>query len=89
MTFYAFCLLSPAVQLHRVFQHGTFLAHCREADDDAVNLCHYANEGRGFFVEVGVDHGQEQPVVLRSFVSNAPLDGGTGAINQKYPPERL
>lgn len=57
MTLYAFCLLSPAVHLYWVLQHGTFPANCWEADDDAVNLCHYANEDRGFFVEVGVDHG--------------------------------
>jgi len=28
----------------------------------------------GFFGEVGVDDGQEQPVVLRSFVSSVPLE---------------
>ena len=45
-----------------------------EADDEGVNLYHIAGDGRGFFVEVGVDYGQEQPVeqpVVRwSFVSS-------------------
>ncbi|GAB3637262.1 hypothetical protein GCM10027422_28520 [Hymenobacter arcticus] len=74
MTFYAFRLLSPVVQLHWVLQHGTFLANRWEADDDGVNLYHCADECRGFFVEVGVDYGQEQPIVLRSFVSSVPLE---------------
>jgi hypothetical protein len=74
MTFYAFRLLSPVVQLYWVLRHGTFLAQRWEADDEGVNLYHVADEGRGFFVEVGVDEGQEQPVVLRSFVSSVPLE---------------
>jgi hypothetical protein len=74
MTFYAFRALSPVVQLYWVLKHGTFLAQRWEADDDGVNLYHCADEGRGFFVEVGVDYGQEQPVVLRSFVSSVPLE---------------
>jgi hypothetical protein len=40
----------------------------------ASTLHHYADKGRGFFVEVGVDYAQEQPVVLRSFVSSVPLE---------------
>lgn len=55
-------------------QHGTFLATRWEADDDDVNLYHCADEGCGFFVEVDVDYGQEQPVVLRSFVTSVPLE---------------
>jgi hypothetical protein len=74
MNFDAFCLLSPVMQLYWVLRHGTFLAQRWEADDDGVNLYHCADEGRGFFVEVGVDYGQEQPVVLRSFVSSVPLE---------------
>jgi hypothetical protein len=74
MTFYAFRLLSPVVQLYWVLKHGTFLAQRWEADDEGVNLYHVTDEGRGFFVEVGVDYGQEQPVVLRSFVSSVPLE---------------
>ena len=74
MTYDAFRLLSPTVQLYWVLKHGTFLAQRWEADDDGVNLYHCADEGRGFFVEVGVDYGQEQPVVLRSFVNSVPLE---------------
>ncbi|MGI4735529.1 MAG: hypothetical protein ACRYG7_10160 [Janthinobacterium lividum] len=74
MTFYAFRQLSPVVQLYWVLKNGTFLAQRWEADDDGVNLYHCADEGRGFFVEVGVDYGQEEPVVLRSFVSSVPLE---------------
>jgi hypothetical protein len=74
MTFYAFRLLSPVVQLYWVLKHGTFLAQRWEADDDGINLYHCADEGRGFFVEVGVDDGQEQAVVLRCFVSSVPLE---------------
>ena len=73
MTFYAFRLLSPVVQLYWVLKHGTFLAQRWEADDKGVNLYHCADEGRGFFVEVGVD-GQVEPIVLRSFVSSGPLE---------------
>jgi hypothetical protein len=57
-----------------VLKHGTYLAQCWEDDDDGVNLYHCADKGRGFFVEVGVDYGQEQPIVLRSFVSSVPLE---------------
>ena len=74
MSFYAFRQFSPVMQLYWVLKHGTFLATRWEADDDGVNLYHCADEGRGFFVEVGVDDGQEQPVVLRSFVSSVPLE---------------
>lgn len=74
MTFYAFRMLSPVVQLYWVLKHGTFLAQRWEADDDGINLYHCADEGRGFFVEVGVDDGQEQAMVLRSFVSSVPLE---------------
>jgi hypothetical protein len=74
MTFYAFRQLSPVMQLYWVLKHGTFLAQRWEADDEGVNLYHIAGDGRGFFAEVGVDYGQEQPVVLRSFVSSVPLE---------------
>jgi hypothetical protein len=62
------------MQLYWVLKHGTFLAQRWEADDDGVNLYHCADEGRGFFVEVGVDYGQVEPIVLRSFVSSVPLE---------------
>jgi hypothetical protein len=73
MTFDAFCLLSPVVQLYWVLKHGTFLAQ-RWDEDGGVNLYHCADEGRGFFVEVGVDDGQGRAVMLRSFVSSVPLE---------------
>jgi hypothetical protein len=73
MTFYAFRQLSPVVQLYWVLRHGTYLAQ-RWDEDGGVNLYHCANGGRGFFVEVGVDDGQGQAVVLRSFVSSGPLE---------------
>lgn len=66
MSFDAFRLLSPVVQLYWVLKHGTFLAR-RWEDDGGVNLYHCADAGRGFFVEVGVDDGVAQAVVLRSF----------------------
>jgi hypothetical protein len=74
MNFSAFRRLSPVVQLYWVLKYCTFLAKRWEADDDGVNLYHCADEGRGFFVEVGADYGQEQPIVLRSFVSSVPLE---------------
>ena len=74
MTYYAFRRLLPLVQLEWVLQCGSFLAQRWEADNDGVNLYHCADEGCGFFVEVGLDYGQEQPVVLRSFVSSVPLE---------------
>jgi hypothetical protein len=52
------------MELYWVLKYGTFLAQRWEADDDGVNLYHCADEGRGFFVEIGVDYGQEQPIVL-------------------------
>jgi hypothetical protein len=73
MTFYAFRLLSPVVQLYWVIKYGTYLAQ-RWDDESAVNLYHCEDEGRGFFVEVGIDDGRGQAVVLRSFVSSVPLE---------------
>ncbi len=73
MSFYSFWLLSLAVQLYWVLRHGTFLAN-RCEDEGGVNLYHCADKGRGFFVEVGVDDGRGQAVVLRSFVSAEPLE---------------
>ncbi|GAB3637300.1 hypothetical protein GCM10027422_28900 [Hymenobacter arcticus] len=62
------------MQLYWVLKHGTYLANRWEADDDGVSLYHCTDEGRGFFVKVGVDNGQEQSLVLRSFVSSVPLE---------------
>jgi hypothetical protein len=56
-----------------MLKHRTSLAQRWEADDDGVNLYHCADENQGFFVEVGVDYGQEEPIVLRSSVSSVPL----------------
>jgi hypothetical protein len=39
-----------------------------------VNLYYCADEGRGFFAEVGTDDGRWQAVVLRSFSSSVPLE---------------
>lgn len=72
MTFYAFRLLSPVVQLFWVLKRGTFLAQ-RWDEDGGVNLYHVEDDGRGFFVEVGVDNGKGQAVVLRSFVGSGLL----------------
>lgn len=73
MSFHAFNLLSPVVQLYWVIKRGTFLAN-RWDDESAVNLYHCAGDGRGFFVEVGVDDGRGQAVVLRSFIDSGPLE---------------
>lgn len=73
MNFYAFRKLSPVMQLYWVIHHGTYLAQ-RWDDESGVNLYHCADDGRGFFVEVGIDDGRGQAVVLRSFVSSEPLE---------------
>ena len=73
MTCCAFQLLSPVVQLYWVLKYGTYLAQ-RWDDESGVNLSHCADEGRGFFVEVGIDDGRGQAVVLRSFVNSGPLE---------------
>lgn len=73
MNFYAFCKLSPVVQLLWVIKRGTYLAQ-RWDDESGVNLYHCADDSRGFFVEVGIDDGRGQAVVLRSFVSSEPLE---------------
>jgi hypothetical protein len=55
-----------------VLHYGTYLfQHWNDESD--VNHYHYVGEGKGFIVEVGVDYGQEQPVLLRSLVSSVPL----------------
>lgn len=71
MSFYSFRLLSATVQLYWVLRHGTYLAQ-RWEDQGGVNLYHCTGDGRGFFVEVGVEG--DQPVVLRSFVASGPLE---------------
>jgi hypothetical protein len=43
-------------------------------DKSCVNLYHCEDDGRGFFVEVGIDDDWGQAVVLRSFVSSGPLE---------------
>ena len=55
--YYPLCFppAQPRQWLYWVLKHGTFLAQRWEADDEGVNLYHCADEGRGFFVEVGVD----------------------------------
>jgi hypothetical protein len=56
-----------------VLKHGTYLAQ-RWEDEGGINLYYYADEGRGFFVEVGYDASQHAAIVLRSFVSSVPLE---------------
>jgi hypothetical protein len=63
---------SPVVQLYWVLKHGTYLAQ-RWDDESGVNLYHCAGDGRGFFVEVGIDDGKGQAVVLRSFSDSEAL----------------
>lgn len=72
MSYYAFRAFSPVMQLYWVLKHGTYLA--QRWEEQPVNLYHCADEGRGFFVEVGYDEGSERAVVLRSFVSAGPLE---------------
>jgi hypothetical protein len=42
--------------------------------ESAVNLHHCAGASRGFFVEVGIDDGDGQAVVLRSFSDSEALE---------------
>jgi len=73
MSLHAFQQFSPIMQFYWVIHHGTYLAQ-RWDDESGVNLYHCEDEGRGFFVEVGIDDGRGQAVVLRSFVSSQPLE---------------
>jgi hypothetical protein len=72
MSLHAFQQFSPVIQLYWVLHHGTYLAN-RWDDESAVNLYHCAGDGRGFFVEVGIDDGRGQAVVLRSFSDSKAL----------------
>lgn len=71
VSFHAFHLLSPVVQLYWVLTHGTYLAQ-RWESQGGVDLYYCPDEGRGFFAEIGVE--QDELVVLRSFVSAGPLE---------------
>ena len=77
------------MQLYWVLHHGTYLAH-RWDDESAVNLYHCAGDGRGFFVEVGINDGRGQAVVMRSFVDSGGLCvRGAIAMGMKTPrPDR-
>lgn len=55
---------APRASSARLLQH---------LDESGINLYYCAGDGRGFFVEVGIDDGRGQAVVLRSFVSSGPL----------------
>jgi hypothetical protein len=79
VTLYLFKLLSNEVQLRYVLERGTFLAQRWEAKG-GVNLYHLADGSRGFFVEVGIDDGRGQAVVLRRFVSSVPLEDYTHGV---------
>lgn len=83
MSFHAFQAFSPGMQLYWVIHHGTYLAQ-RWDDESGVNLYHCAGDGRGFFVEVGIDDGRGQAVVLRSFVEAGPLEDYAHGV---LPPE--
>lgn len=72
MSFYAFRLLSPVVQLRYVLTYGTYLAQRWEAEG-GINLYHLPSEGRGFFAEVGYDACKHGAIVLRSFSDSEPL----------------
>jgi hypothetical protein len=73
MNFDTFRVLSPLVQLFSVWKVGTFLTQ-RWDEDGNIKLYHVADEGRGFFVEVGLNEEHNRPVVLRSYVSSVPLE---------------
>jgi len=60
------------MQLYWLLHHGTYLAQ-RWDDESGVNLYHCAGDGRGFFVEIGIDDGRGQAVVLRSFSDSEAL----------------
>jgi hypothetical protein len=62
-----------------VLSKGTYLA-LRWEDESGVNLYHCAGDGRGFFVEVGIDESRGHAVVLRSFVSSGPLEDYTQRV---------
>jgi hypothetical protein len=80
MTLYAFQARSPVEQLYWVLHHGTYLAQRWDEEsavnlyESAINLYHCASDGRGFFVEVGIDDGRGQAVVLRSFSNSEALE---------------
>jgi hypothetical protein len=74
-----FQLLLPRVQLYYALTRGTYLA--RRLDSECgISLYHCEDEGRGFFVEVGIDDGRGQAVVVRSFVSSGPLEEYTQGV---------
>lgn len=73
MTFYAFRLLSPVVQFYWIMKYGTYLTQ-RWDDESDINLYYCKDDDRSFFVEVGIDDGKEQAVVLSSFVSSGQLE---------------
>jgi hypothetical protein len=73
MSLCAFQQFSLVMQLYWVLHHGTYLAQ-RWDEESGINLYHCAGDGRGFFVEVGIDDGRGQAVVLRSFIDSVPLE---------------
>ena len=60
------------MQVYYALTRGTYLAQ-RWENEGVVNLYHCADDGRGFFVEVGYDEATQAAVVLRSFSSSVPL----------------
>jgi hypothetical protein len=58
----------PALAGRAALLRGTYSA--QHWEETPVDLYHFPDEGRGFFVEVSIEH--KQPVVLRGAVSSVP-----------------
>lgn len=71
MTLDQFCALRPTTQLTWVLAEGRYLT--QRWDQAGATLYYLDDGGRGYFVEIGVDEGQQCFVVLRSFCSQALL----------------
>ena len=78
--------LSPAMQLYRVLKQGTFLLNRRwEGQVNAfLYLYHLPDEGRGLFVELGVDEEQDCFFVVGSFSDSEAL---TDYVHQVQLPD--
>ena len=59
-----------------MLKHGSFLIHRRQKTEEGhafLYLYHVPAEGRGFFVELGVDKGRDCFFIVRSFSDSEPL----------------
>ena len=79
MNLYSFRQLSPVVQVYWVMRHGLYLANRLEGST-GINLYHCPDEGRGFFVELGLSAEVDSPFVVRSFISIEPLGDYTRSV---------